>query len=300
MQLVGWRTHRRAASAALAQARGPLRAGRTRRRSPSPRPARWPRRAPRSGPCVTSMPPSTSMSSASALRVDLAARAHDLGHHVAHEGLAAETGEDRHQQQQVDVAEERRDLLRRACRDWRPVRRAGPGRARRRSATRCAPTSTWTVQPSAPALLERPRGSDRVRSSSGGSRRNERCSGAATRTTGGPIDTLGTKCPSMTSTWSQSVSASISSHRVGQRAEVRREDRGGNAKGAGGSGVDQCHELSLGRGLVDHAHRASSASRRAPSHHAAARHGPRALGLHLVRGRRPVSAPSDEHHRLAA
>ena len=86
------------------------------------------------------------------------------------------------QSQRAGVADQRRRS--------RPPRRARCSRRRR----------PW----------RRPRGSDPVRSSSGGSRRIECCS-AQRRTTGGPMETLGTKCPSMTSTCSQSVCASMPS-----------------------------------------------------------------------------------------
>ena len=139
-----------------AQRRGAQRARRAQgiglaRRSPSRRPGRWRRRAPRRGAVTTSMPPSTSMSRARVVAVDLAPGALDLVHDVGDEGLAAEAREDRHQEQQVDVAEERRDGVERACRGSRPDRRAARARAPRSISCAVSPTSTCTVQPSAPA-----------------------------------------------------------------------------------------------------------------------------------------------------
>src|ERR1700677_3718316 len=70
------------------------------------------------------------------------------------------------------------------------------------------PTSTWTVQPSAPASRNGSRyqaGSVIIRWVS---KKRSVCS-RSDETTGGPMVRLGTKCPSMTSTWSHSEPGAI-------------------------------------------------------------------------------------------
>ena len=94
------------------------------------------------------------------------------------------------------------------------------------------PTSTCTVQPSAPAS----RNGSRYRAGSVIIRwvsKNRSVCSRSDETTGGPMVRLGTKRPSMTSTWSHSEPGAIWSTAFGQASEVGRQDRRGDAAARG-------------------------------------------------------------------
>ncbi len=109
-------------------------------RTPPSRPrTRWPPSGPPRPRCARRCPPSTSTSRVRPARSAACADLAHLGHDVGDEGLPAETGEDGHAQDQVDLVEDRARAPRTGCRDWRPAPPGGRGRASGRSARRSRP-----------------------------------------------------------------------------------------------------------------------------------------------------------------
>ena len=111
---------------------------------------------------------------------------------------------------------------------------------------RCGQASTWTAMRVGARLGEVARRSARARRSSGARRAAARSRACTASTTSGPMVRLGTKRPSITSTWMQSAPARLDgAHLLGEAAEVGGEDRGGDEDA---SWAASCVQVGSGHG----------------------------------------------------